>query len=171
MDSYASDLCYILASTKEPFVQEGGGLYNAPPQIYNGIYTGVRYYRCDTTAQLDSIINFYNEQGQIESIFGVFSVPKWLAPYPTPQPEDRRVAESNTPFTYINIVNKQSSLNGYTPKNNKLKCYPYNYLLLSNNIGQNEILHYEKFSDSSCNFSVYGVLNPRLFYKYYSNEL
>lgn len=87
--------------------------------------------------------------------------PKWLASKESEL--SFRVSDSQTPNVYVNFIDKQSTLNGYTPKNNKLKCYPYNYLLLSNNVGQNTILHYEKFSDSTCYFKVAGVLNPRLF--------
>ena len=46
-------------------------------------------------------------------------------------------------------VTKQTTLNGFSPINNKLKCFPYNYLLVSNNNGQSNILHYERFNNSS----------------------
>lgn len=87
--------------------------------------------------------------------------PKWLAPLDS-QATFTEVAQSNSPNVYVNVINKQTTLNGYTPKNKKLLTFPYNYLLVSNNAGQNQILHYEKFSDSSCNFKVSGVINPRL---------
>lgn len=89
--------------------------------------------------------------------------PKWLAPLDTSSLY-REVRHSSTPNAYITPITKQTTLNGYTPKNNKLKCYPYNYLLVSNNVGQNTILHYEKFSDSICAFRIAGVINPRLLY-------
>lgn len=89
--------------------------------------------------------------------------PKWLAALQTGT-LNREVAPSNSPLTFDITIPKQTTLNSYTPVNNKLKCFPYNYLLLSNNIGQNEILHYEKFSGANATFNVKGVLNPRLQY-------
>lgn len=46
----------------------------------------------------------------------------------------------------------------YTPKNNKLLTFPYQYLLLSNNNGSNNVLQYENFSNpDNCVFRVKGV--------------
>ena len=84
--------------------------------------------------------------------------PQWLAPLSGGTYRD--VAHSNSPKTFDIQIAKQTTLNGYTPKNNKLKCYPYNFLVVSNNIGQSVILHYEKFSTYTANFVIRGVLNP-----------
>jgi len=86
--------------------------------------------------------------------------PKWLAPISSGV-SYREVIQSNTPATFNINVAKQTTLDGYSPVNNKLKCFPFNYLIVSNNIGQNGILHYEKFSDNTnATFTVKGVLNP-----------
>ncbi len=42
---------------------------------------------------------------------------------------------------------KKYNWQDYKPKNNKLYCYPYNYLLVSNNNGNYGIYKYEEFSD------------------------
>ena len=85
--------------------------------------------------------------------------PKWLAPL-LDGSTLREVSPSNAPATFNISITKQNSLNGYNPVNNKLKCFPYNYLLVSNNVGQNGILHYEKFSDNNATFRVNGVISP-----------
>ena len=139
----------------------GDPLDPAPPQVYNGIFSGVTYYRYDHPQDLYNAIEFYNQYGQADGIFGLFIAPKWLAPY-NDISVDESVEQSRSPNAYVVPVAKQTTLNGYVPKNKKLLTYPYNYLIVSNNVGQNAILHYEKFSDSSCNFLIYGVLNPRL---------
>ena len=46
------------------------------------------------------------------------------------------------PFT----IEKTTSFKDYQPKNNKCFVYPYNYLLASNNIGNNIIYKYENFN-------------------------
>ena len=43
------------------------------------------------------------------------------------------------------IIIRNESFSDYTPKNNKLLCYPYNYMLVSNNVGNNLLLKYENF--------------------------
>lgn len=57
-----------------------------------------------------------------------------------------------TPEKYNTIINKINSYSDYTPKNKKCFVYPYNYLLVSNNQGSNNIYKYEDFSTSNCVF-------------------
>lgn len=67
--------------------------------------------------------------------------------------------ESSTPYTYNFNFAKSYGLDGYTPKNNKMYCHPYCYLIGSNMAGTDNIYHYEDFS-GNCSFKVYGVLAP-----------
>lgn len=171
MDSYSSDLCYILASTYETLVSPADPDADDPrhnqkyidtvgSHKYNGIYTGLAYYYFDTASGIDFILELYAKYGILDGINGIFMSPKWLAPYQLTT-QGNIVTDSNSPATFNTSTAKQTTLNGYTPVNKKLLTFPYNYLLLSNNIGQNAILHYEKFSDNSnCTFSVKGVINP-----------
>lgn len=52
------------------------------------------------------------------------------------------------------------NLNGYTPKNNKLFCYPYNFIQLSNNSGQIKQFQYELFSGDTCQFDYTMNMSP-----------
>ena len=158
MDNYAQDLCFVMASTSEPITGEAKDTV-APSQIYNGIYTGLTYYRYDATSAIDIILELFAGSGKTDAINGIFMAPKWLAPL-KPDTLYREINPSNSPLTFNINVSKQTTLNGYAPINNKLKCFPYNYLLVSNNVGQNAILHYEKFSGSDATFNVKGVINP-----------
>ena len=160
MDNYATDLCYVMASTSEPVAGEAKDTV-AGSAIYNGIYTGLKYYYFDYTSSIDIMLEIFANYAKTDAINGIFMAPKWLAPYGgTGTTYGNEVTQSSTPATFNINVTKQTTLNGYTPKNNKLKCFPYNYLLVSNNVGQNEILHYEKFSGTNATFVVRGVLNP-----------
>ena len=158
MDSYVTDLCYIMASTSLPVAGEAKDTV-ASSNIYNGIYTGLTYFRYDSSNPVDLILEIFANYAKTDAINGFFMAPKWLAPLHTGS-SIREVQTSNAPLTFNINVTKQTTLNGYTPVNNKLKCFPYNYLLISNNIGQNEVLHYEKFSGTNATFVVRGVLNP-----------
>ena len=55
---------------------------------------------------------------------------------------------------------------GYKPKNNKLLCYPYRYLMLTNNVGGNMIYRFEEETSTTTKdriaFQVSGALVPGL---------
>lgn len=159
MDSYSSDLCFIMASTSEILAGEAKDTV-APSRKYNGIYTGLTYYYFDTTSAIDTVLELFANSAKTEAINGIFMAPKWLAPY-TGSTTGPAVNESTAPLSFNTAGPRMSTLNGYTPVNRKLLTFPYCYLLVSNNIGQNAILHYEKFTNQEvCTFAVRGVLNP-----------
>lgn len=51
-------------------------------------------------------------------------------------------------------VAKLHSFSGLNVKNNKCFCYPYNYLFVSNNIGNHNIYKYENFSGANATFKI-----------------
>ena len=71
-----------------------------------------------------------------------------------------RVVVPETTFNTYNLgtstFNRPSSLNNFTPKNNKLLTYPYCYFNISNNAGSSLPYHYEDFS-SNIEFKVEGT--------------
>lgn len=60
------------------------------------------------------------------------------------------ITDINAEFARLQTkVNKNlKTIDGYTPKNNKCFCYPFNYLTLNNNSGVKVILKYELFNNS-----------------------
>lgn len=50
----------------------------------------------------------------------------------------------------------------YVPRNNKLMCFPYRYMLADNNTGSTVIYRYEDFElvDNYINFKSYGAISP-----------
>lgn len=52
---------------------------------------------------------------------------------------------------------RNTTLHGYTPKNNKLFCYPYNYLLITNNNGDEKEYYWEDMGSSQAQFEMRGV--------------
>ena len=52
---------------------------------------------------------------------------------------------------------RNTTINGYVPKNNKLFCYPFNYLLVTNNNGDEKEYYWEEFSSSQAQFTFKGV--------------
>ena len=135
-DGYNNELTNVLASTTTPDELVGitGG-------IFGGIPSGIRYYRYDNigvptdtgSTTLLGAINRLNQGGKADAITGLFMAPKWLAGGDS---SNIPIANSTAPeFVYVNI-SAIPNLNGYMPRNNKLWCYPYCLIEVSNNTGQ-----------------------------------
>ena len=67
---------------------------------------------------------------------------------------------SYTTLTTTSNITKPSTLNGYTPKNNKLWVHPYNYFYVSNNVGMDVEFRYEDFVSNTASFKTIGSLTP-----------
>ena len=160
----ASDMCYIVASTSEPVA----GLAKdtiAGSKMYNGIYTGCTYYRYDNAGAIDTILSLFAADGKSDAIVGIFMAPKTLAPLDDGGGQAqtlREVKQSTVPYTETINVGYINTIDNYTPHNKKVLCYPYNYLLVSNNVGQDMVYHWEKFrgTNDKAVFHLNGVLNP-----------
>lgn len=138
---------------------------------YNNTYSGVKYYAFETIAELNAFIGHYRDGDSTdEAIVCMFMAPQLLS---TRNPGDIvsiemnnegfSVIQSNTTLlpAYGTGVNKsvlQDKL--HTIRNNKLYCYPYKYLTVSNNNGASAIYQYEHFSVDNCPFELHGVLTP-----------
>lgn len=156
-DDFLNDCCYVMGCTVDieiaqgPYDPTGGG-------IYNGIYSGVSYYRFDTPGAINAYLELLANAGQSDAVTGIFIAPKFLCPFMTGG--NRKIDNSNYPYTFTFGINKGSILNGYYPRNHKLQTYPYVYLLCSNNNGGSAEYRYEDFSGTSCQFKVAGALCP-----------
>lgn len=115
--------------------------------VYAGIYSGASYYLFDsdnwtTGSLLPTLIEAINGAGKTDAIVSMYMVPKDIVSGGSSGgylPATVRTA------TNLSVPNT-NTLNGYTPKNNKLLCYPYRCLQISNNEGNAVILRYEFFS-------------------------
>lgn len=52
------------------------------------------------------------------------------------------------------------NLRGYVPKNNKMYCYPFNYLNVTNNAGSVVTYRWEDFTNNTASFDELGVVTP-----------
>ena len=59
----------------------------------------------------------------------------------------------------VDVPMPNTLYSGYAPRNNKLFCWPYNYLMVSNIVGETEVYHYEDFTNNSPAFRIWGVLS------------
>ena len=153
-----ADLCYVVGSTSTP---ESGEAKDTPSgsDIYNGIYSGVKYYRYDKESPIDILLEIFAKSGKTDAITGIFMAPKVLAPLKEGA-TFREVATSYSPVTYHTLIDRPNKIDNYAPRNNKLLTYPYSYLLVSNNNGNASIYKYERFSGEKCRFSISCCLTP-----------
>lgn len=133
-------------------------------QGYNGVFSGLYYFAVTSYASARSIISRYDSQGKADAIVAIF-----LAPMEFLQgakkfgelgfniyiPQD-----TGRPTNLINTttISRPSSLNGYTPRNNKLYVYPYAYVYATNNTGIDTIFRYEDFASANPKFMMAGAL-------------
>ena len=148
----------------------------------NGIYSGLIYCIFSHSDGLsteclwaNSFISQYDQNAKATAITSIFMVPKVFALDSTHMQVVGGWDSSNPSWffycptaidTYEDItsdvtVSMPSGLaESYSPVNNKLKCYPYNYLLVTNNAGIDTIFHYEDFVSNTPKFKVIGDISP-----------
>lgn len=162
-DTTLGDTCYIVGATTFPNMSKAEDSLCGAGE-YNGVYSAVKYFRYDTVSALDIVLELWNKAGKIDSVTCVFMAPKILCPVtPTTDNEgnpQNTVSESTAAYYYGKVISKQTTLDGYSPVNNKLKCYPYNYLYATNNSGGNAIYRYELFKGSNVEFGISCALVP-----------
>lgn len=106
-----------------------------------------------------------NGDSHIEDIGEMFIIPDALIPASRLQLVEYQVTqEINGKFyklpysdeieSYIININKTLSFSNFTPRNNKCFVYPYNYLFITNNIGNSNIYKYEQFSGNNATFNI-----------------
>lgn len=136
---------------------------------YNGIYSGVDY-RAYTTGQYESVaavLKSYDNNGKADAVTCMFLAPYFLCGEWGGSDSDTVPASSDTQY-YTKTILTNTAMDGYGSdiKNNKLKCFPYNYLLVTNNAGGSAVYQYEHFYSEKTGekldpeFKVEGVLTP-----------
>ena len=153
MDSVNGDVTIILG-TSEDYLDD----YNTKVHVYGGIPAPLTYYRYDgpSLSTIQSVLGALN-QGKADTIVSLFLAPKWLTSFVGTTVQ---VADSATPASTTLGISRISTLDGYTPKNKKLLCFPYCYIALSNAVGAYNIYHQEDWALTSneMKLKMYGTL-------------
>ena len=157
-------------------------------QFYGGTFSGV-YYMAMSYTDAKNFILAVDGLGRGDAIVTVFMAPASLCPGIQYSAEIRSKENNNdgtttdktyniswtlVPNNYGGVmilsdysITSPNTLNGYTPKNNKLYCFPYNYLLVTNQVGSNAEFHYEDFINNTAIFNIIGTLSPGCSVKLY----
>lgn len=172
-----SDLPPKLYDSFEPIPTQG----NAPKRIYNGIPSGCWYVGFNTSRE-DSYNNFnrfvrmYDVNNMSDAIISVGIAPTaftgTVIETSIPDQTDKdgnivaegfdcfRIPTSNAAVELeTDTWTRNATIDGYTPKNNKLFCSPYNYLMITNNSGSTVSYAWEDFSSSDATFKLRGALS------------
>ena len=141
------------------------GIYDATvPEaeagFHDGVYSGLKYYAFDGTptgaAELTTFIN--NHIKTVDNIYSLYMAPKALLPtVPGTAVSANGYEIDNLEFTDMMpsaapAVSAYPDFDGYTPANNKLYTYPYNFCGITNGQGNGLILRYEFFEDHTPRF-------------------
>lgn len=164
---------------------DGGQTYggSVPNQYVNGVPSGVYHlilgYDSSVVLSARDVINVYANAGLIDAVLAVYILPQALVGtvqtnislgsinpenilsvktcggLALPQDSSGVTSLLTNPATYT----RPNKIDGYTPKNNKLLCFPYQFMNVSNNVGTTLPYHYEDFS-AGVKFNIEGILCP-----------
>lgn len=159
------------------------GEYTGQISVYNSLFNGhmlliFRMRSSDPQYFTEDLRNLFvylletNIAGKIEDVRDMFIIPFGMISQSslhehvkTFQIGDRSVAcryyttdQSIGADTTAVSFAKKYTFSDYQPKNNKALCYPYNFLFLTNNIGNQNIFRYEDFDGENVSFLIEKAL-------------
>lgn len=117
--------------------------------IYAGSFSGLEYnfFPLSTTGAQNAVnfLDNYANAGAADSVVGISIVPSICEPESWATPNPPREIQLIQPYSPNNRTSP--TLDGYTPRNNKLFTYPYNYLEVTNSLGAFFNFPWEFFGD------------------------
>lgn len=141
----------------------GGGTYNFPSySIVNGIFSSVTFLVALDNSGLNSLYTALLTGNQSEKIVALFTIPSFAV-------DSSNLTQLSGSVYYVagkasaiskTLVSTPSTLDGYTPKNAKLRTYPYMYLGFNPPNGTSKIYRYEDFSNGTPTFKFVSEINP-----------
>lgn len=118
----------VFASSFDNEGNQGKGSYQ------QDVYSGIQYNVFNSPDLANQFIDAVLEFGYIDGIIDCFMMPSIF------------ISDDELQYKTIEIPKKYDNINGYAPKNNKLFCYPYNFLYANNNCGNDMEYKYEYFN-------------------------
>lgn len=170
--------CYFVVAVTELI----GSMYNlwgTSPRIYNGLPQGTYLLAMagdsytEKYQNLKNLVRSYDAAGKSAAIMTMYVVPNSIVnvgELPITFPADSagvkysfsvyKLASATSVKTVMtSSISRNNTIDGYTPKNNKCFCAPYNYLMITNNGGAQITYAWEDFSSSNANFTMRAIVN------------
>jgi hypothetical protein len=116
-------------------------------QLYGKIYSGINWYIYDNPIEVNALLHMIDGAGRGDGIISMFMIPKDIVGYINFDVEGHALNTNLLPSQEIPVFNLQT-VDGYTPRNNKLLTYPYRGIMLTNNEGRAITLRYEFFDEN-----------------------
>lgn len=160
-------ICFQISKYMDDILLTEGG------KQYNRQYSGLTLFAVETKSDADKIISGFDKAGKGDNIVSIFMAPKEFFQGCIISP--RTFTDQHGQTQTVNIIlpaetayattlldtttiTRNTTIDGYIPKNNKLFTYPYNYLYATNNAGTDTIYRYEDFLDATPKFYMGGTL-------------
>lgn len=129
---------------------------------YNGVFSGLKYFAVTSYTAARDIIRRY-QQGKDQSIVSIFLAPIQFLEGARKYGElgyNIYIPQSSGVTTLLSetSITRPSTVNGYSPKNNKLFVYPFSYTYVTNNAGIDTTFRYEDFTSATPKFYMAGAL-------------
>lgn len=171
--SYDFSNCYLIAQVSD-LCEAMWTQWGASVRIYSGLPNGCWYIAIygETNAELyqnfQNFVRSYDSENKADAIVSLFIAPKALVTVGSPALSfdtqysfDAQRLTSTASYSTLNTytIARQTTINGYAPKNNKVLCYPYNYLMVTNNNGSDIAYAWEEFSSANASFTERGIVN------------
>lgn len=156
-----NDLVYIIGTTWGTTLNDDLTNTEIYGTLRNNIYSGIQmmYYEASEVEQMKEMIKSI-ETKRKNAIQYIAVIPRFaLSTSALDKPVVYASSSVASKEVTVNLI--QTTINGYTPKNKKLFCYPYNSIILSNNSGQQNLLKVENFNNKDrITFIVKSTLRP-----------
>lgn len=173
---YNYDSNFWLAFQVTELISNMDGAGIGTHRLYNGIYNGLYIVLVDDYTTADLLVSAYDDAGKADAIVACFYIPKAMVTnYITnagcvlhnttctiyfPRP-----SQSASTLSSITVT-KPTTIDGYTPKNNKLFTGEFCYMVASNNSGSDAVFKFEDWrsigtgvSLTTATFNIRGALS------------
>ena len=149
--------------------------FSTPNRVYGGVFSGMYYILFKFTESASKFVQAYADLGRLENVINIFMIPISIANVDYNDGWSTGDLGNQTGINFRVLPNSAgvitlrnadinltipTTLNGYTPKNNKLYCSPYNILMITNNAGTQAEYKYEDFINNNPIFSLVAVPSP-----------
>lgn len=139
-----------------------------------GVYSGLKYYAFDLTDtnDINDFIHEYAANGYLEDIQCLFLAPSSICTVGS----YNAVNTHSGVYEYEGKFTLKHDIDGYTPKNNKLYCSPFTYLIVDNHAGGTIKINLEDlvvsnyFSSNAITFDIMGTLGVGCSFFLYPNQ-
>ena len=167
--SFSVKNCYLAAQVSQVTASMNTFLRDKI-RIYNGLPSGcfVLCFNMNDFVNFSNFVKAFDKENLADAIVSVGLIPKNLITgtpttygysgtdgwecYILPTSYDAITLETDT-------WTRNTSVDGYTPKNAKVLCAPYNYLLVTNNAGSSVAYAWEDFSSNVATFKARGAFS------------